>query len=98
MVAVSILYGGFPLSVKFIAELQVYLLLMDLNFFILLFIVVTANIIGGLSFTKVWLSILFGNKNAAALTPDDLTNKELSIIFLCFASLVLLLAVSYLLI
>jgi len=83
-----ILYSGFPGTLKFVSELYVFTSLFEGFTLSLILLIYGANFLGILGFSKCWFNVVFG---ATVIDggdiPDDLTNKEFLIIFLCLAFL-----------
>jgi len=89
MIITLLLFSGLPFTIKFFIEVSVFNLLLSLNPEITLFIIVIANWVGLIGFSKIWLNLLFGKPQIKEVVKD-LTVREIIIYLLSFLMLVFL--------
>jgi hypothetical protein len=58
-------------------------------------VLISASTIAPVSFAKIWYGCVFGTPKQKALTHNDLSHKELSIILTCLTLLIVLSAFFY---
>nr|YP_010632192.1 NADH dehydrogenase subunit 4 [Cryptocaryon irritans]WBP62308.1 NADH dehydrogenase subunit 4 [Cryptocaryon irritans] len=80
-----IFYSGIPGTLKFTSEFYIFSGFFDSSPFLCFFIMLVANVIGLIGFSKPWFNVTFGMMvNINKYLPLDLTLKELFNIFSCF--------------
>lgn len=84
----QIFYSGLPGTLKFLSEFYIFSGLLNTCPLIVLIILIVANFLGLVGFSKCWFNVTFGLtlKHQDKL-PIDLTVKELFIILSCFGFL-----------
>lgn len=85
----QIFYSGLPGTLKFLSEFYIFSGLINTCPLIVVIILIIANFLGLIGFSKCWFNVTFGLtlKHQDKL-PIDLTSKELLVIFICFGSLI----------
>lgn len=86
-----IFFSGLPGTIKFISEFYIFSGLLEFSPTICFFLMLVANVLGLIGFSKAWFNSVFGmpKKNTKYL-PLDLTIKESYIILYCFLLLFLI--------
>jgi NADH:ubiquinone oxidoreductase subunit 4 (subunit M) len=91
-----IFFAGLPGTLKFTVEFYIFSGLLAVSPFICFFIMIVANVVGLIGFSKCWFNCVFGLHTKWLSFPIvDLTNRELFIIFSCFFYLVLFSYISF---
>lgn len=86
----QVFYSGLPGTLKFLSEFYVFSGLFNSCPFIILLILLVANFLGLVGFSKCWFNITFGlTLNSQDKSVIDLTFKEILVISICFLSLLL---------
>lgn len=90
IILMLVFFSGLPGTIKFISEFYIFSGLLESSPLICLIVMLAANVIGLIGFSKAWFNLIFGmlKKNTKYL-PMDLTYKELYIIAYCFLFLFL---------
>lgn len=85
----QIFYSGLPGTLKFLSEFYIFSGLVNTCPLTVVIVLIVANFLGLIGFSKCWFNVTFGLtlKHQDKL-PIDLTFKELSIILICFGSLI----------
>jgi len=85
----QIFYSGLPGTLKFLSEFYIFSGLINTCPLIVVIILVVANFLGLIGFSKCWFNVTFGlTLKYQDKLPIDLTSKELLVIFICFGSLI----------
>lgn len=81
----TIFFSGIPGTIKFISEFYIFSGLLEASPSICLILMLVANVLGLIGFSKSWFNVVFGmpKKNTKYL-PIDLSLKEAYIILYCF--------------
>ena len=78
-----VLYAGLPGTLKFTCEFYIFSGLFEINPTLTMFIFFMANVLGLIGFSKCWFDATFGlSLKGVHLTPLDLNNKEIYIIYI----------------
>lgn len=78
-------YNGFPLSLKFLLEVFLFLSFFETNFFSVLVLTILLNWIGTINFTYLWFRTLFGINYCSYKKYNlDISKKELIIFWVSF--------------
>jgi NADH-quinone oxidoreductase subunit M len=81
----TIFFAGLPGTIKFISEFYIFSSFLELSPFICIFLMLVANVIGLIGFSKVWFNLVFGSFNKyLKYLPMDLSYKEIYIAALNF--------------
>lgn len=91
MLITLLLFTGLPFTIKFFLEISIFNLLLQWNIEVTFVIIIVANWLGLLGFSKIWFNLLFGKPFTHQII-HDLTIREL-IIFL--TSFLLLIFINY---
>mgnify|MGYP001561040682 CR=1 FL=1 len=80
-----IFFSGLPGTLKFTCEFYIFSGFILLSPLISIIIIIIANVIGLIGFSKVWFNLIFGiNRNYYNSIIIDLTKKEIFILLFCF--------------
>ncbi len=81
----TVFFSGIPGTIKFISEFYIFSGLLEASPSICLILMLVANVLGLIGFSKSWFNVVFGmpKKNTKYL-PIDLSFKESYIILYCF--------------
>lgn len=80
-----IFYSGVPGTLKFTVEFYIFNGLFDASPFLCNILMLSANVLGLIGFSKCWFNVVFGSINSKiSFLPIDLNFKELGIISNCF--------------
>lgn len=81
----TIFFAGLPGTIKFISEFYIFSSFLEISPFMCLILMIIANSIGLVGFSKVWFNLVFGGftKNTKYL-PMDLSYREFFMIFMNF--------------
>lgn len=87
----TIFFAGLPGTIKFISEFYIFSGFFDISPFMCLTLMVMANVLGLIGFSKAWFNVVFGGfTKYTKYLPMDLTFKEVYIIFINFFFLFIL--------
>ena len=82
-IIMCVLYAGLPGTLKFTCEFYIFSGLFEITPLITLCLFFIANVLGLIGFSKCWFDATFGmNSKNQKLTPLDLNQKELYIIYI----------------
>lgn len=82
IITMCILYSGLPGTLKFTCEFYIFCGLFELTPVLTIVLFFFANVLGLVGFSKCWFDTTFGmNLKNHKLSPFDLNNKELYIIY-----------------
>ena len=81
----TIFFAGLPGTIKFISEFYIFCSFLELSPFMCLLLMLIANMIGLVGFSKVWFNLVFGGFNKyTKYLPMDLSYRELYMISINF--------------
>lgn len=87
MIITLLLFTGLPFTIKFFLEINIFNLLLNFNIELTIIVILIANWIGLLGFSKIWFNLLFGKPTTNAIVYD-LTVRELIIYIFSFLILI----------
>lgn len=86
----QVFYSGLPGTLKFLSEFYIFSGLFSVCPFFVVIILIIANFLGLVGFSKCWFNVVFGlTLNSKSVGIVDLTFKESFIIGICYFSLIL---------
>ena len=91
ILVMTVFFAGLPGTIKFISEFYIFSSFMEISPFTCIILMLTANVVGLVGFSKVWFNLVFGGytKNTKYL-PMDLSYKEIYMVCFNFFILVYL--------
>jgi NADH:ubiquinone oxidoreductase subunit 4 (subunit M) len=89
ILVMCIFYSGVPGTLKFSSEFYIFSGLLESSPITCCLLMLFANVLGLIGFSKCWFNVVFGTmNNALESVPMDLTTKEILIISNCYLLLV----------
>ena len=95
IIAMVLLYLAVPGTLKFSCEFMLFCYLADISYPLAFILILSASSIAPISFARIWYGSVFGLPSKQYQLNNDLSHKELSIIYICILLLVFLSAFSY---
>lgn len=87
----TIFFAGLPGTIKFISEFYIFSSFLEISPFMCILLMLIANVIGLIGFSKVWFNLVFGGfTKYTKYLPMDLSFREIYIICINFIFLFLL--------
>lgn len=81
----TIFFAGLPGTIKFISEFYIFSSFLEVSPFLCILLMIIANVIGLIGFSKIWFNLVFGGFNKyTKYLPMDLSYRELYMILMNF--------------
>lgn len=91
-----IFFSGLPGTIKFISEFYIFTSFMEVSPLLCIFLMIGANVIGLVGFSKCWFNVVFGSlTKSSKYMPLDLNIKELQVLLINFSNLIFITYFTY---
>jgi NADH-quinone oxidoreductase subunit M len=90
-----LMYLAIPGTLKFSCEFMLFCYISDISFILFFLVLVSASTIAPVAFAKIWYGCVFGAPKHKALSYNDLSHKEITIVLLCLSLLIMVSAFFY---
>lgn len=83
------LYTGFPFTLKFLSEVNVFLVLLQYSWWQTFFLIIILQAVGSAVWIKIWLGILYGNPTGSTARPIILSTADMVVLGAAYMHLIL---------